>query len=72
MLLVAIFNWYHIPHTNKRNTHMLYNCKDIDGFLEVTSLWVHAIHQNLCRTQWPCVGNNIDSRDNLQYLFTVM
>ena len=24
----------------------------------------HPIHQNLCRTQWPRVGNNIYSRDN--------
>ena len=45
---------------NKRNTHMLYDCRDTDGFLEVHLVWIHLIHQNL----WPCVGNNIDSRDN--------
>ena len=49
---------------NKQNTHMLYDCRDIGGFLEVTLLWIHPIHQNLCRTQWPRVGNEIDSRDN--------
>ena len=36
----------------------------IGGFLEVTLVWIHPIHQNLCRTQWPRVGNDIDSRDN--------
>ena len=43
---------------------MFYDCRGIGGFLEVTSVWIHPIHQNLCRTQWPRVGNNIDSRDN--------
>ena len=32
--------------------------------LEVTLLWIHPIHKNLCRTQWPRVDNNIDYRDN--------
>ena len=50
-------------YKNKPNTHMLYDCRDIGGFLEVTLLWIHPIHQNLCRTQWPRVGSNIDSRD---------
>ena len=54
---------------NKRDTHMLYDCRDIGGFLEVTLVWIHPIHQNLYRTQWPRVGNNIDFRDNR--LFTV-
>ena len=43
---------------------MLYDCGDTGGFLEATLLWIHPIHQNLCRTQWPRVDNNIDSRDN--------
>ena len=43
---------------------MLYDCKDIDGFLEVSLVWIHPIYQNLYRTQWPRVGNDIDSRDN--------
>ena len=43
---------------------MLYDCRDIGGFLEVTSLWIHPIHQNLCRTQWPRVHNNIDCSHN--------
>ena len=46
---------------NKRNTH---DCRDIGGFLEVILVWIHPIHKNLCRTQWPRVGNNMDSRDN--------
>ena len=33
-------------------------------FLEVTLSWIHPIHQNLCRSQWPRVGSNIDSRDD--------
>ena len=37
----------------------------MDGFLEVTLVWIHPIHRNLCKTQWPRVGNNIDSRDNM-------
>ena len=49
---------------NKRNTHMLYDCRDISGVLEEALVWIHLIHQNLCRTQWLRVGNNIDSRDN--------
>ena len=40
---------------------MLYDGRDIGGFLEVTLVWIHHIHQNLRRTQWPRVGNNIDS-----------
>ena len=40
---------------------MLYDCRDIGGFLEVTLVWIHPIHQILCRTQWSRVGNNIDS-----------
>ena len=48
---------------------MLYDCRDIGGFLEVALVW---IHQNLYRTQWPRVGNNIDSRDlEITGLFTV-
>ena len=43
---------------------MLYDCRDIGGYLEIPFLWIHPIHQNLCRTQWPRVGNNIDYRDN--------
>ena len=43
---------------------MVYDCRDIDGYLAVTLVWIHPIHQNLCRTQWPRVGNNIDSKDN--------
>ena len=43
---------------------MLYDCRDIGGFPEVTLVWIHPIHRNLHRTQWPRVGNNIDSRDN--------
>ena len=35
---------------------MLYDCRDIGVFLEVSLVW--------CRTPWPRVGNNIDSRDN--------
>ena len=42
----------------------MYDCRDIGGFSEVTFLWIHPIYQNLCRTQWPRVGNNIDYRDN--------
>ena len=42
---------------------MLCDCKDIGGLLDVTFLWIHPIYQNLYRTQWPRVGNNIDSRD---------
>ena len=53
-----------ISKRNKRNTHVLYDCRDIGGFLEVTLVWIHPIHQNIYRTQWPRVGNNIDSRDN--------
>ena len=49
---------------NKQNTHMLYDCRDIDGFVEVTLMWIHPIHQNLCRAKWPRVGNNIDSGDS--------
>ena len=49
---------------NRRNTHTLYDCRDIGGFLEATLVWIHPIHQNLCRTQWPRVGKNADSRDN--------
>ena len=30
----------------------------------VTLVGMHPIHQILCRTQWPRVGNNIDSRDS--------
>ena len=44
--------------------HIKKNCRDTGGFLEVTLVWIHPIHQNLCRAQWPRVGNNIDSRDN--------
>ena len=43
---------------------MLYDCIDIGGFFEVTLLWIHPIHQNLCKTQWSRVGENIDFRDN--------
>ena len=43
---------------------MLYNSRDIGGFLEVTLLQIHQIHQNLNTTQWPREGNNIDDRDN--------
>ena len=43
---------------------MLYDCRDTGGFLEVTFVWIHSIHQNVYRTQRPRVGNNIDSRDN--------
>ena len=43
---------------------MSYDCRDIGGFLEVTLVWIHSIHKNLCRTQWSPVGNNIDFRDN--------
>ena len=49
---------------NKQNIHMLYDGKDIGRFLEVTLVWIHPIHQNLYRTQWPYVGNNIDFRDS--------
>ena len=51
-------------YRNKRNTQVLHDCKDIGGFLKVALVWIHPIHQNLCRTQLPRVGNNIDSRDN--------
>ena len=43
---------------------MLDDCRDIGRFLEVTLMWIHPMHQNLYRTQWPRVGNNIDYRDN--------
>ena len=43
---------------------MLYESRDIGGFLGVTLFWIHTIHQNLYRTQWPRVGNNVDYRDN--------
>ena len=46
------------------NTHILYDCRENGGFLEVTFLWIHPIHQNLCRMQLPRVDNNIDYRDN--------
>ena len=49
---------------NKQNIHMLHDCRDIGGFLEVTLLLIHPIHQNLYRIQWPRVDNNIDHRDN--------
>ena len=49
---------------HKRNTQMLYDCRDIGGFLEAILLWIDPIHQNLHRTQRPRVGNNKDSRDN--------
>ena len=49
---------------NKQNTHMLYDYRDIGGFLEVTLMWIHPIHQHLYRTQWPRVGKSIDSRDD--------
>ena len=49
---------------NKQNTAIMCDCREIGGFLEVTLVWIHPIHQNPCRTQWPRVGNNIDSRDN--------
>ena len=41
----------------KRNTHMFYDSRDIDGCLEATLVWIHPIHHNLCRTPWPRVGN---------------
>ena len=44
---------------------MLYDCRDIGGFLEVTLLWIHPIHKYLYRTQWPRVDNNMDSKDNM-------
>ena len=43
---------------------MLCDCRDIGGFLEVAFFWIHPIHQNLCRTQWPRVGDNIYYRNN--------
>ena len=43
---------------------MLYDCTDVGEFLEVTSLLIHPINQNLCRIQRPYVGNDIDQRDN--------
>ena len=43
---------------------MLYDWRDIAGFLGVALLWIRPIHQNLCGTQWPRVGNNVDHRDN--------
>ena len=43
---------------------MLYDCRDIGGFLEASLVWIHPIHQNLYRTQWSRVGNNVDSRDS--------
>ena len=42
---------------------MLYDCRDIGGFLEVKLEWIHPIHKNPGRTQWPCLGNSIDLRD---------
>ena len=49
---------------NKRKILMLYDCRDIGGFLETTLVWIHHIHHSLYRTQWPRVGNNKDPRDN--------
>ena len=46
-------------------THMLWDCRDIGGFLEVPLVWIHPIHQNLCRRQWPKVGNNTYPRDTM-------
>ena len=44
-------------YRNKRDTHMLYDCRDIGGFfIEVTLLWIHPIRQNLCRTQLATYG----------------
>ena len=48
----------------KRNTHMSYYYRATGGFLGITLLWIHPVHQNLCSTQWPRVGNNIDYREN--------
>ena len=45
-------------------TLILYDCRDIGGFLEVTFLWIYPIYKNLCRLQWLRVGINIDYRDN--------
>ena len=39
---------------------MLYDYRGISGFLGVTLSWIHPIHQNLHRTQWPRVGSNVD------------
>ena len=39
---------------------MVYDCRDISGFLEAILMWIHPIHQNQYRTQWLRVGNNID------------
>ena len=46
------------------DNRMLYDYRDIDGFLVVTFLWIHPIYKNLCRTKWPHMGDNIDFRDN--------
>ena len=43
---------------------MLYDCRDFGGFLEVTLLWIHPNHQNLCRIQLACVGNNTYDTNN--------
>ena len=48
----------------KMDSHVSYDCRDIGRFLEVTLEWIHPIHQNLCRTGWQRVGNNVDSRNN--------
>ena len=49
---------------NKQTTHTLYHCRGIGIFLGVTLLWIHSIRQNLSRTQWAQVGNNIDYGDS--------
>ena len=59
LLFLNCYSW-----RNKQSIHMLYDCRDIGWLLEVAFVWIHPIHQNLCRTQWPRVSNNIDSRDS--------
>ena len=49
---------------NKRNTRMLYDCRDIGRLLDVTLLWIQPHPPKSVQNTWPRVGNNIDSRDN--------
>ena len=45
-----------------KHSHTLHDCREMGGSVDVTLLWIHPIHQNLCRIQWPRVGNNIEMK----------
>ena len=34
-------------------------------------MWIHPIRPNLCRAQWPRVGNNVDYRD-IRFVYGAM